>query len=78
MARAGISRVDDVEAAKSAGSTRSEDHEQSREDASQNLIRPLPVQDLEGEGFRRCTSAVGTKRTRRRLSCEERRKRKLR
>jgi hypothetical protein len=50
MARAGISRVDDVEV---AGSTRSEDHEQSREDASQNLIRPLPVQDLEDEGFRR-------------------------
>jgi hypothetical protein len=53
MARAGISRVDDVEVAKSA------DHEQSREDASQkpyspkNLIRPLPVQDLEDEGFRR-------------------------
>jgi hypothetical protein len=51
MARAEISRVDDVEV---AGSTRSEDHEQSREDASQkNLIRPLPVQDLEDEGFRR-------------------------
>jgi hypothetical protein len=53
MARAGISRVDDVEVAKSTGSTRSEDHEQSREDASKNLIRPLLVQDLEDEGFRR-------------------------
>jgi hypothetical protein len=53
MARVGISRVDDVEVAKSAGSTRSEDHEQSREDASQKPYSPLPVQDLEGEGFRR-------------------------
>jgi hypothetical protein len=34
MAHAGINRVDDVEVAKSAGSTRSEDHKQSREDAS--------------------------------------------
>jgi hypothetical protein len=34
MTWAGISRADDVEAAKSAGSTRSEDHEQSRADAS--------------------------------------------
>jgi hypothetical protein len=50
MARAGISRVDDVEA---AGSMRSEDHEQSRRTLPKNLIRPLPVQDLEDEGFRR-------------------------
>jgi hypothetical protein len=50
MARAGISRVDDIEA---AGSTRSEDHEQSRRTLPKNLIRPLPVQDLEDEGFRR-------------------------
>jgi hypothetical protein len=34
MTWAGISRVDDVEAAKSAGSMMSEDHEQSRVDAS--------------------------------------------
>ena len=82
MARAGISRVDDVEVAKSAGSTRSEDHEQSREDASQKPYSPSP-----GAGSRRrrvpetcspdrrCTSAVGTKGTKRRLSYEERRKR---
>jgi hypothetical protein len=62
MVRVGISRVDDVEAAKLAESTRSEDHEQSREDASQKPYSP---------------SAVGMKRTGRRLSCEERRKRKL-
>jgi hypothetical protein len=53
MTRAGISRVDDVEVAKSAGSTRSEDHEQSREDASQKPYSPSPGQDLEDEGFRR-------------------------
>jgi hypothetical protein len=41
-------RVDDVEAAKSAGSTRSEDHEQSREDASQKRYSPSP-----GAGSRR-------------------------
>jgi hypothetical protein len=70
MARAGISRVDDVEAAKSSGSTRSEDHEQSREDASQKLYSPSP-----GAGSRRrrvpetcspnrrCTSTVGMNRT---------------
>jgi hypothetical protein len=70
MAWAGISRVDDVEAAKSAGSTRSEDHEQSREDASQKPYSPST-----GAGSRRqrvletcspncrCTSAVGMKRT---------------
>jgi hypothetical protein len=70
MARAGISRVDDVEAAKSAGSTRSEDHEQLREDASQKPYSPSP-----GAGSRRrrvletcspnrrCTSVVGMKRT---------------
>jgi hypothetical protein len=81
MARAGISRVDDVEVAKSAGLTRSEDHEQSREDASQKPYSPSP-----GAGSRRrrvpetCspdrryTSAVGTKGTKRRLSYEERRK----
>jgi hypothetical protein len=45
MARAGISRVDDVEV---AGSTRSEDHEQSREDASQKPYSPSP-----GAGSRR-------------------------
>jgi hypothetical protein len=58
MARTGISRVDDVEVAKSAGSTRSEDHEQSREDVPKNLIRPLLVQDLEGEGFWRPTLLI--------------------
>jgi hypothetical protein len=82
MVCARISRGDDVEAAKSAGSTRPEDHEQSREDASQKPYSPSL-----GAGSRRqrvpetcspdhrCTSAVGMKRTRRRLSCEERRKR---
>jgi hypothetical protein len=70
MARAGISRVDDVKAAKSAGSTRSEDHEQSREDASQKPYSPSPGA---GSRVRRvletcspdriCTSAVGMKRT---------------
>jgi hypothetical protein len=82
MARAGISRVDDVKAAKSAGSTRSEDHKQSREDASQK-----PYSSSPGAGSRRrrvpetcspdrrCTSAVGMKGTGRRLSYEERRKR---
>jgi hypothetical protein len=70
MAWAGISRADDVEAAKSAGSTRSEDHEQLREDASQKPYSPSP-----GAGSRRrrvpetcspdrrCTSAVGRQRT---------------
>jgi hypothetical protein len=79
MERAGISRVDDVEAAKSAGSTRSADHEQS---PSQKPYSPSP-----GAGSRRrrvpetcspdrrCTSAVGMKGTGRRLSYEERRKR---
>jgi hypothetical protein len=68
MTRARISNVDDVEAAKLAGSTRSEDHEQSREDASQKPYSPSP-----GAGSRRrrvpetcspdrrCTSAVGMK-----------------
>jgi hypothetical protein len=82
MAWVGISKVDDVEAAKPAGSTRSEDHEQSREDASQKPYSPSP-----GAGSRRrrvpetcspdrrCTYAVGMKRTGRQLSCEERRKR---
>jgi hypothetical protein len=66
-----ISRVDEAE-----------DHEQSREDASQKPYLPSP-----GAGSRRrrvpetcspdrrCTSAVGTKGTKRRLSYEERRKR---
>jgi hypothetical protein len=81
MARAGISRVDDVEVAKLAGSTRLEDHEQSREDASQ---KPYSVSPGAGSRRRRvpetcspnrrCTSAIGMKRTGRRLSCEERRK----
>jgi hypothetical protein len=82
MARAGISRIDHVEVAKSAGSTRSEDHKQSREDASQKPYSASP-----GAGSirrrvpetcspdRRCTSAVGMKRTGRRLNCVERRKR---
>jgi hypothetical protein len=82
MARAGISRVDDVEVAKLTGSTRLADHEQSREDASQKPYSPSP-----GAGSRRrrvpetCsldrryTSAVGTKGTKRRLRYEERRKR---
>jgi hypothetical protein len=81
MARTGISRVDDVEVAKSVGSTRSVDHEQSREDASQKPYSPSP-----GAGSRRrrvpetcspdrrCTSAVRTKGTKRRLRYEERRK----
>jgi hypothetical protein len=64
MARARISRVDDVEAAKSAESTRSEDHEQSREDVSKNLIRALPVQDLEDEGFRRPALLIADARLR--------------
>jgi hypothetical protein len=70
MARAGISRADDVEAAGSAGSTRSEDHKQSCEDASQK-----PYSSSPGAGSRRrrvpetcspdrrCTSTVGMKRT---------------
>jgi hypothetical protein len=78
MARAGISRVDDVEV---AGSTRSEDHEQSREDASQKPYSPSPGAESRRRRVpetcspdRRCTSAVGTKGTKRRLSYEERRK----
>jgi hypothetical protein len=81
MACAGISRVDDVEVAKSAGSTRSEDHEQSREDASQKPYSPSPDAGSRRRRVpetcspdRRCTSAVGMKRTGRQLSCEERRK----
>jgi hypothetical protein len=70
MAWAGISRVDDVEAAKSAGSTRSEDHKQSRADASQKPYSPSPsagsrvrrVPDTCSPD-RRCTSAVGMERT---------------
>jgi hypothetical protein len=72
MARERISRVDDVEAAGLiiSGVTTSEDHEQSREDASQKPYSPSP-----GAGSRRrrvpktcssdrrCTSAVGMKRT---------------
>jgi hypothetical protein len=64
MARAGISRVDDVEGAKSAGSTRSEDHEQSREDASQKPYSPSPGADLEGEGFRRPALLIADARLR--------------
>jgi hypothetical protein len=70
MARAGISRVDDVEAAKSAVSTRSEDHEQWRVDASQKPYPPSPSAGSRGRSVpetcspdRRCTSAVGMKRT---------------
>jgi hypothetical protein len=81
MAHAGISRVDDVEVAKSAGSTRSEDHEQSREDASQKPYSPSHSAGSRRRRVpetcspdRRCTSAVGMKRTGRPLSCEERRK----
>jgi hypothetical protein len=70
MVRARIGRVDNVEAAKSAGSTRLEDHEQSREDAYQK-----PYSSSPGAGSRRrrvpetcspdrrCTSAVGMKGT---------------
>jgi hypothetical protein len=66
-----MSRVDEAE-----------DHEQSREDASQKPYSPSP-----GAGSRRrrvpetcspdrrCTSAVGMKGTKKRLSYEERRKR---
>jgi hypothetical protein len=82
MARAGISRVDNVEVAKSVGSTRSEDHEQSREDASQKPYSPSPSAGSRRRRVpetcspdRRCTPAVGMKRIGRRLSCEERRKR---
>jgi hypothetical protein len=70
MTWAGISRVDDVEAAKSAGSTRSEDHEQSRADASQKPYSPSPSAGSRGRRVpetcspnRRCTSAIGMKRT---------------
>jgi hypothetical protein len=69
MARVRISRVDDVEAAKSAGSTRSEDHEQSRADVSQKPYSPSPSAGSRGRRVpktcspdRRCTSAVGMKR----------------
>jgi hypothetical protein len=81
MVRAGISGVDDVEVAKSTESTRSEDHEQSREDASQKPYSPSPGAGSRRRNLetcspdRRCTSAVGTKGTKRRLSYEERRKR---
>ena len=70
MARAGISRVDDVEAAKLAGSTRSEDHEQSREDASQKPYSPSPGARSRRRSIpktcspnRTCTSAVEMKGT---------------
>jgi hypothetical protein len=53
MARAGISRVDDVEAAKLAGTTRQKITSSRVKTLPKNLIRPLPVQDLEDEGFRR-------------------------
>jgi hypothetical protein len=48
----------------SSSRVRLEDLEQSREDASQNLIRPLPVQDLEGEGFRRPALPIADARRR--------------
>jgi hypothetical protein len=70
MARAGISRVDDVEAAKSAESTRLEDHEQSCEDASQKPYSPSPYAGSRRRRVpktcspnRRCISAVGMKGT---------------
>jgi hypothetical protein len=70
MAWARINRVDDVEAVKSAGSTRSEDHEQSCEDASQKPYSLSPGAGSRGQRVpetcspdRRCTSAVGMKRT---------------
>jgi hypothetical protein len=70
MVWAGISRIDDVEVAKSAGSTRSEDHEQSRADASQKPYSPSPSAGSRGRRVpetcssdRRCTYAVGMKRT---------------
>jgi hypothetical protein len=70
MARTGISRIDDVEAAKSSRSTSSEDHEQSHEDASQKPYSPSPGVGSRGRRVpetcspdRRCTSAVGMKRT---------------
>jgi hypothetical protein len=70
MARVGISRIDDVETAKSVGSTRSEDHEQSRGDASQKPYSPSPSAGSRRRRVpetcspdRRCTSAVGMKRT---------------
>jgi hypothetical protein len=82
MACTGISRVDDVVAAKSAGSTRSEDHEQSREDASQKPYSPSPGAGSKRRRVletcspdRRCTYVVGMKGTRRRLNYEERQKR---
>jgi hypothetical protein len=53
MARAGISRVDDVKAVKSAGSTRQKITSSRVKMLPKNLICPLPVQDLEDEGFRR-------------------------
>jgi hypothetical protein len=69
MARARISRVDDVEAAKSVGSTRSEDHEQLCEDASQKPYSPSPCAGSRRRRVpetcsldRRCTSAVRMKR----------------
>jgi hypothetical protein len=81
MAHAEISRGDDVEAAKSVGSMRSKDHEQSCEDASQKPYSPSPSAGSRRQRVpetcspdRRCTSAVGMKRTGRWLSYEERRK----
>jgi hypothetical protein len=70
MAWARVSRVDDVEAVKSAGSMRSEDHKQSHADASQKPYSPSPSAGSRGQRVpetcspdRRCTSAVGMKRT---------------
>jgi hypothetical protein len=64
MARAGISRVDDVEAAKSAGSTRQKITSSRVKTLPKNLIRPLPVQDLEDEGFRRPALLIADARLR--------------
>jgi hypothetical protein len=64
MARAGISRVDDVEAAKSAGSTRQKITSSRAKTLPKNLIRPLPVQDLENEGFRRPALLIADARLR--------------
>jgi hypothetical protein len=64
MARAGISRVDDVKAAKSAGSTRQKITSSRVKTLPKNLIRPLPVQDLEDEGFRKPALLIADARLR--------------
>jgi hypothetical protein len=53
MARAGISRVDDVEVANQQGRRGQKITSSRVKTLPKNLIRPLPVQDLEDEGFRR-------------------------